>query len=801
VIEGKTVYQLSKQEFQRKLANLNITQQKSLVSQRMFENLVVNRELSFSPEYEFKNSRQKVALLDVAGERYLVSPYAFKNVKSKTNKRTAAKREFEKQLVEANWTKASDYEYIKSNDKVSVICTEGHLCLISPTKFKSGKRCAVCAGNVKYNTESFIVRAKEVHGDKYDYSITEYKTNNKTQVGIICPKHGKFFQAPSDHINQKSGCQKCKFEKLEVLKAKSHEQFIEDAIAVHGQSYKYNKTKYERSNIYVMVTCPKHGDFEQLPNVHLRGSGCQSCANERLSIIYRKTTEKFIEEAKQTHGERYDYSLAEYKTAHDKVTIVCHKHGLFEQVSFGHLNGSGCNRCAIEDRADKQRKSKGAFIAEAIRVHGERYDYSLVDYKNICTPVQIICSKHGVFNQRPSSHLIGSSCIHCGHESTKKKQTKTTEGFITQALEIHDGFYDYSLVEYVNSNGLVKIVCEEHGVFVQLPSVHLTGAGCKQCGIKRSKVAKTMTQEEFIRRANEVHNSKYDYSLARYKLSQLKVKIICPNHGVFEQVPNSHLGGAGCRQCSLEAASERQRMTTGEFIEIARKIHGDKFDYSLVDYKLSHEKVKINCPVHGDFEQTPIGHLSSSNGCKKCADDKNGYQQRKSTDEFIKVANSVHGDRYDYSLTEYTTALTKVAIICIEHGLFMQSPRVHLKKSHCPKCNYGKGVGTYDSLYFCRNPDERFVPCDSYYVKFTKGQEIRYKVGMDSTGNRWKSQYKGWNVEFLLRQQMTKFEAWKWESSLLEKNGEHRYRVREPEFVGNGSTEMFLIDILGLDSN
>ena len=135
-------------------------------------------------------------------------------------------------------------------------------------------------------------------------------------------------------------------------------------------------------------------------------------------------------------------------------------------------------------------------------MHGGRYDYTLVDYKSIGTPVKIICSKHGVFEQTPGSHLTGSNCIHCAHESTKHKQTKTREKFIEQAIEIHNDLYDYSLVEYVSSNELVTIICEYHGVFKQLPSVHLAGSGCRQCGIYRSNEAKTLTQEEFVRRAN-----------------------------------------------------------------------------------------------------------------------------------------------------------------------------------------------------------------------------------------------------------------------------------------------------------
>jgi hypothetical protein len=797
--EPATVYHLSETDFLALLERSNKTGQRSLKAQLEFEKLVVSRGLSFADNYFFKNARQKVSLIDSSGELYEISPYAFKAIKSTINRKTAAKKEFEKLVDTTGWTLGVDYEYKNTSTKVPLVCSVGHACSISPSKFKSGQRCAVCAGNVKYDTESFITRAKEIHGNKYDYSVTRYGANNKTQVEIICSIHGVFRQTPSDHINQKSGCQKCKFDKLQMLATKTHDQFIKDALAVHGERYCYDKTSYELSSKEITITCLMHGDFKQLPSVHLTGSGCQQCANEDLAIKFRKTTAEFITEASDIHQNRYDYSLVNYQTAHDKVKIICGKHGAFEQSAGGHLQGAGCNQCAIDGRADKQRKSRDKFIEEAKHVHGDHYDYSLTEYKNIDTPVDIICSVHGIFSQAPYSHLIGSGCIQCGFENTKFKQTKSTNEFVEQAVAIHGKAYDYSLVKYTGAKELVQIICSVHGVFEQQPSVHLTGAGCRACGFERSNKAKTMTQSEFISKANEIHGSKYDYSNAVYELSHVKVDIICPEHGVFSQTANSHLNGNGCPRCAFVTAAERQRLTTAEFIELAVEMHGETFDYSEVDYVSSHDKVKITCPIHGVFEQTPTSHLTSDFGCRECANKSKGLAQRKTTDEFISVAKEVHGDRYDYSLTEYVTAKDKVAILCHEHGLFMQDPRIHINGSHCPKCNYGKGVGTYDEYYFQRNPEERNKPCNGYYVKFKRGAEVRYKVGLDSTGNRWKANYKGWDVEFLLRQTMTKYDAWLWESALLEQHQVHRYKVKDSEFIGNGSTEMFHVDILKLD--
>ena len=127
--------------------------------------------------------------------------------------------------------------------------------------------------------------------------------------------------------------------------------------------------------------------------------------------------------------------------------------------------------------------------------------------------------------------------------------------------------------------------------------------------------------EKFIIDAKKIHDDKYDYSLVEYKHSGTKVKIICPTHGVFEQSPANHLKGRGCPKCAGDKTRILKQSNRGEFATKSYLIHDEKYDYSLVDYKNSGTKVKIICPTHGEFEQTPDDHLSGS-GCPKCAGDK-----------------------------------------------------------------------------------------------------------------------------------------------------------------------------------
>ena len=130
-----------------------------------------------------------------------------------------------------------------------------------------------------------------------------------------------------------------------------------------------------------------------------------------------------------------------------------------------------------------------------------------------------------------------------------------------------------------------------------------------------------LTTEEFISRARRVHGNKYDYALVEYSVTRVPVKIICREHGEFEQKPTKHLSGHGCKTCGRLAAANARRSNTEQFIAKAKRVHGDKYDYSLVSYERNKLPVKIVCPAHGEFEQRPRSHLWGS-GCRKCADDR-----------------------------------------------------------------------------------------------------------------------------------------------------------------------------------
>lgn len=204
------------------------------------------------------------------------------------------------------------------------------------------------------------------------------------------------------------------------------------------------------------------------------------------------TTQDFIDRARAVHGDKYGYAFSVYQSTHTKVFIHCKKHGMFEQRPDDHINKKcGCNTCGCTVTCEKTSLTTDEFIKKATQVHGDRFDYSLVDYKTSQKKVKIICKLHGVFEQKPNNHLNGSICFKCGLKNRSDKRRDTLDLFLNKAKSIHCDKYDYSEVNYLGSQINIKITCPEHGYFLQLPNHHLRGVGCPGCaksGFDRTKV-------------------------------------------------------------------------------------------------------------------------------------------------------------------------------------------------------------------------------------------------------------------------------------------------------------------------
>ena len=247
----------------------------------------------------------------------------------------------------------------------------------------------------------------------------------------------------------------------------------------------------------------------------------------------------------------------------------------------------------------------------------------------------------------------------------------TKEEFIARARIVHEDTYDYSKIEYKGMNAKVCFICPVHGDFWMTPTNFLAGHRCPTCSGRER-----ITFEVFMKRSKEKHKDRYDYSKVEYKGSDIPVCIICPIHGEFWQKPKYHMMGNGCPICYGTPKSNRE-----EFIKKAQAKYGNLYDYSKVEYKGNKEKVCIICHEHGEFWMSPNNHLRGHR-CPKCYG-----TPKKSLEKYIRQAQEVHGNKYDYSKVIYRSTDTKVCIICPEHGEFWQTPYSHIKGSGCPICN------------------------------------------------------------------------------------------------------------------
>lgn len=272
-----------------------------------------------------------------------------------------------------------------------------------------------------------------------------------------------------------------------------------------------------------------------------------------------------------------------------------------------------------------RQSSTSEFIEKSIKIHGNKFDYSKVEYIGSHIKVCIICPEHGEFYQPPTNHLSGNGCPKCAWKYKRGKYRLTTlETFLTQAKGIHGDKYDYSKVKWKNTYTSITIICPIHGEFTQVPQNHIRlKCGCRKCGreIANSKVNK-YTTAYFLKHAKIIHGNKYDYSKSQCFNATDKVEIICPVHGKFKQSANQHLQGCDCPKCHFAQMAKDRAMGKESFINKAKELFGEKYDYSKVEYINGQKKVCIICPIHGKFEVTPNNHLSKKSGCPICNESK-----------------------------------------------------------------------------------------------------------------------------------------------------------------------------------
>jgi len=240
-------------------------------------------------------------------------------------------------------------------------------------------------------------------------------------------------------------------------------EFLDKARDKHGYKYQYlNLTDKILSTDDIELEY-NGAKYTQKVCKHLMGR----CPEKNIP---RKTTSKFIEECKNTWGDKYDYSLVEYSGALKKIKII-YDGLIYEQDAVSHLSG----------QAPEKNLTKESFIKKSIKKHGDKYDYSLVNYVSGDTVVLI--GYKGIFYlQKPYHHLSGSC-----PENAKLAVRKTTRKFVIESNIVHDFKYNYDKTNYVRNQLKVTITCPIHGDFTQTPLSHIQGSGCPYCNESRGE--------------------------------------------------------------------------------------------------------------------------------------------------------------------------------------------------------------------------------------------------------------------------------------------------------------------------
>lgn len=278
----------------------------------------------------------------------------------------------------------------------------------------------------KITKEEYIEKAKKIYGDRYNYEESVINGIDNS-VTFFCEKHGYVTQNAGLHLKGVI-CKFCSKEEREIKNcSKGMTRFLKQAKEIHGEKYTYEKVLYTTKKEKFTITCPLHGYFYTLKDNFIgKKSGCPECGFLKVSSAQKNTQEDFIKCCEEKHNYKYDYSLVEYETCNQKISIICpvKNHGLFEQQAMSHKKGTGCPLCS-----SGYQRTHEQFLNSIFEVHGDTYDYSKTIYVNAKSDIIITCKIHGDFPQKASNHLWGKGCPKCAHKKVGKINGENPTGW------------------------------------------------------------------------------------------------------------------------------------------------------------------------------------------------------------------------------------------------------------------------------------------------------------------------------------------------------------------------------------
>jgi len=396
-------------------------------------------------------------------------------------------------------------------------------------------------------------------------------------------------------------------------------------IIFKNEKYNFNLVKHKGTRKEIKIFCLKenHGFFERKPEVLFKKRGCFKCLKD-----FDK--QKFIKKVNKIHKKKYDYSLVNYINYNTSIIVICDikGHGNFKVTPDNHrFRKSGCPICGKLKSSLKQRKSQKKFLSQINKIFKNKYSFEKVVYQGAKMPVIIICKKHGEHTITPDSLLKGSGCFVCGLIESGLNRRKSRISFIDAAEKKHGKKYDYSQTKYIKARINIKIICNKHGEFEQLPYVHLMGSGCNDCGNEIIGKKLRNSIEKIIKILEEKRGTgNFDYSLIykTYKNNRSLLLIRCIKHSkFFYQGADDHAQSGGCEDCKYKSIGEELVMSILSKENIEYIHNWGKHDCKLgkgkakFDFYLPHQNLIIEYDGEQHFKPVQYGAMSKIDAIKE----------------------------------------------------------------------------------------------------------------------------------------------------------------------------------------
>lgn len=474
----------------------------------------------------------------------------------------------------------SKFEYTGATGKSIAICPTHGEYLVSAASLSAGQACKQCyrerqaSGGMAQPVETITSRAQEVHANKYEYDRGAYK-NSKTAMKVLCPEHGEFWVTPEVHIKGQ-GCPKCSKIKVRKARVRGSDMLVPKMIEKWGDRFDFSHVSFEQSRDKFTLICKEHGEFQTSYRNFMKSTkGCPKCARPNRHISHDKMVAELYKKYKT--GYTFDKNIIT-KGGLKWVRVTCEKHGEHLKTLNSIRSGYACTKCSREKGGASRRLSESEFLHRSKEKHGEKYDYSLIEYTRGVDQIQIVCPTHGKFMQMPCDHARGVGCPKCGEERRLKQRTLAQDEFIKRVIAMHGKTYDLSESVYKTSGDKVMVICPDHGKFEVIASMFVNeGTGCQKCAYEYNRLNRRIPDEVWLDRFASVHGDTYEYGEIVYNAREAKVNVKCDTHGWFEQYCKDHARGSGCLKCS--------------------SIYATKPQVEIFDFLSQHVEVEIEAPL------------------------------------------------------------------------------------------------------------------------------------------------------------------------------------------------------------